>query len=108
MNGHAHSYERFAPQTPAGARPATRQLVVGTGGEPAKVPLGMPAANSVVRGGTTPAVLEPNLAAGSYERRFVPFAGKTFTDSGAGRCHQGRSDPQPPAGQSRKGGRVRP
>jgi acid phosphatase type 7 len=90
LNGHAHSYERFAPQTPSGARDpgrGIRQLVVGTGGEPAKGPLGPPAANSLVRGEATPGVLKLDLSAASYKWRFLPVAGKTFTDSGAGRCH---------------------
>lgn len=90
LNGHAHSYERFAPQTPAGARDperGIRQLVVGTGGEPPRGPLGTPAANSIIRGEATPGVLKLDLAADSYKWRFLPVVGKTFTDSGAGRCH---------------------
>lgn len=90
LNGHAHSYERFAPQTPAGARDpkrGIRQLVVGTGGEPPRGPLGAPAANSVVRNDATPGVLRLYPSADSYRWRFLPVAGKTFTDSGADRCH---------------------
>lgn len=90
LNGHAHSYERFAPQTPLGARDpgrGIRQLVVGTGGEPARGPLGPPAPNSVVRGETTPGVLKLDLGDDAYGWRFLPAAGSTFTDSGTGRCH---------------------
>jgi hypothetical protein len=35
LNGHAHNYERFAPQTPTGTSSANgrREIVVGTGGD---------------------------------------------------------------------------
>ena len=32
-------------------------------------------------------VLKLSLHAGSYDWQFVPFPGKTFTDSGTGTCH---------------------
>ena len=35
----------------------------------------------------TPGVLKLNLGAGSYDWKFVPIAGKTFTDSGTDACH---------------------
>jgi acid phosphatase type 7 len=35
----------------------------------------------------TPGVLKLNLSAGTYQWKFVPVAGKTFTDSGTDECH---------------------
>jgi hypothetical protein len=35
----------------------------------------------------TPGVLRLNLRADSYNWKFVPIAGKTFTDSGSDKCH---------------------
>jgi acid phosphatase type 7 len=35
----------------------------------------------------TPGVLKLNLGAGSYSWKFVPIAGKSFTDSGSDSCH---------------------
>jgi acid phosphatase type 7 len=65
-----------------------RQFVVGTGGEPGgseSYPASAP--NMQVMKTGTPGVLKLNLGAGSYAWKFVPVAGKTFTDSGTARCH---------------------
>ena len=89
LSGHAHTYERFAPQTPWGkADPAygIRQIVVGTGGS-SLYRLGSPRANSQVRNANTFGVLKLTLKSDGYDWRFLPVAGKTFTDSGSGRCH---------------------
>ena len=50
LNGHAHDYERFAPQTPSGKASPTgiREFVVGTGGA-GQIPLGTVQPNSEVR-----------------------------------------------------------
>lgn len=89
LNGHDHDYERFAPQTPAGAAdPANgiREFVVGTGGaEHYAFVAAQP--NSQVRNGGTFGVLRLTLHPGSYDWEFVPEAGKTFTDSGGSACH---------------------
>jgi hypothetical protein len=89
LGGHDHTYERFAPQAPDGrADPerGIREFVVGTGGadhygfdtvEP----------NSEVRNGDTWGVLKLTLMPDAYRWQFVPVAGKTFSDSGLGRCH---------------------
>lgn len=90
LSGHAHSYERFAPQTPAGRRDdarGIRQFVVGTGGYPPLKPFGPRPAHSQVRNDKTPGVLRLTLRSGSYSWKFVPIAGRTFTDSGSDRCH---------------------
>jgi PKD repeat protein len=89
LNGHAHQYERFAPQTPDGvADPQTgiRQFIVGMGGKSISVPVKI-ASNSEVRNGDTFGVMELTLNASSYSWRYVPEAGKSFTDTGTNNCH---------------------
>ncbi|HET7047345.1 MAG TPA: DNRLRE domain-containing protein [Solirubrobacteraceae bacterium] len=89
LNGHDHDYERFAPQTPdAQADPARgiREFVVGTGGD-SLYSFGAPLPNSEVRNNSTDGVLELTLHNGSYDWRFAPVAGQSFTDSGTQACH---------------------
>ncbi len=89
LNGHGHHYERFAPQTPDGeADPSQgiREFVVGTGGNSLHAFL-PPKPNSQVRDVDTYGVIKLTLHPDSYEWRFVPVAGKTFTDSGTDQCH---------------------
>jgi acid phosphatase type 7 len=94
LNGHAHLYERFAPQgstspTQLAGTPdpdGIREFVVGTGGESHQT-LGAAQANSEVRNANTFGVLELTLQPGSYAWRFVPEAGGTFTDGGQAPCH---------------------
>jgi invasin-like protein/Big-like domain-containing protein/calcineurin-like phosphoesterase family protein len=88
--GHEHVYERFAPQTPAGAADPTggiRQFTVGTGGSSLYSFDPTPAANSEARNSTAHGVLKLTLHSTGYEFEFVPIAGQTFTDSGRGSCH---------------------
>ncbi len=87
--GHAHNYERFAPQTSAGVRDdarGIREFVVGTGGADV-VGFSTPKANSEVRNTGTFGVMKLTLGTGAYEWKFLPVAGKTFTDSGRTDCH---------------------
>jgi hypothetical protein len=87
--GHDHIYERFAPQTPAGVADPVRGLrefVVGTGGKNL-TGVSILRANSEVREASTFGILELTLYPNGYAWRFVPEAGKTFTDSGLGLCH---------------------
>jgi hypothetical protein len=89
LNAHDHTYERFAPQTPAGARDdarGLRQFVVGTGGKSLYAFTGAKP-NSEVRNNNAFGVLKLNLRSGGYDWRFVPVAGKTFSDTGSGTCH---------------------
>jgi hypothetical protein len=88
MNGHDHDYERFAPQSPSGAADPNgiREFVVGTGGAGQR-PFGTIRANSQVRSTGTFGVLELTLGAHSYSWRFIPVAGKSFTDSGTQATH---------------------
>src|SRR5207249_357851 len=87
INGHMRDYERFAPQTPAGAADPVngiREILVGTGGE------GLDAANTLIipnseaRISGVYGVLKLTLYDGSYAWQFVPVAGQTATDSGSG------------------------
>jgi acid phosphatase type 7 len=100
VSADAHDYERFAPQDPNGVNyPAKgmREFVVGTGGV-FFTPWSTVRANSEVRQNRTFGVLMLTLRPGAYEWRFVPEAGKTFTDAGSGACH-GRTQsfaPPPP------------
>jgi hypothetical protein len=89
LNGHAHTYERFAPQTPHGQRDdarGIRSFMVGTGGAPLR-PFATNQPHSEVRNNTTHGVLKLTLHATSYEWQFVPVAGQTFTDTGSTACH---------------------
>lgn len=88
VNGHNHSYERFAPQNPDGGfDPARgiREFVVGTGGAQLT---GFPRiqANSEVRSSTW-GVLKLTLSADRYDWEFVSVAGQSFSDSGGASCH---------------------
>jgi len=90
LNGHDHDYERFAPQSPDGKADADhgiREFVVGSGGKNSHRTMGKPKPNSEVRNDDTFGVLKLTLHATSYDWEFVPEAGKTFTDSGSGKCH---------------------
>jgi len=89
LNGHNHSYERFAPQDPDGRPDAARgirQFTVGTGGAPL-TSLPFAAANSEVRNNTTWGVLRLTLRADAYDWEFVPVPGGAFTDRGTASCH---------------------
>jgi hypothetical protein len=89
INGHEHSYERLAPQTPAGvADPARglREFVVGTGGSDLSS-FGTPLPTSEARNAAVFGVLQLTLRTGTYSWEFVPVAGASFTDSGTGSCH---------------------
>ena len=88
INGHDHTYERFAPQDPDGRLDPTRgirEFVVGTGGSPLyEFPSAH--ANSEVRGSSW-GVISFTLLENHYEWEFVPVDGQTFHDSGTGTCH---------------------
>ena len=89
LGGHAHDYERFAPQNPSAqldnAR-GIRQFVVGTGGA-FFTSVGTPKPNSQVRQNNTYGVLKLTLHPTTYDWQFVSESGKPFTDSGTGACH---------------------
>ncbi len=89
LNGHDHDYERFAPQDPNGnpdPKRGIREFVVGTGGKNHRE-FGIRKSNSEVRNNDTFGVLKLTLKATGYDWKFIPEAGKRFTDSGSGNCH---------------------
>ena len=81
--GHAHDYERFAPQTPSHAYSASgiREFVVGTGGTAlrgwSKI-----SANSQVRDNTHHGVLKLTLRDNGYDWKFLAVGG-SVPDSGS-------------------------
>jgi hypothetical protein len=89
LSGHEHDYERFAPQNPYGAFDSARgirEFVVGTGGTYLR-PFGTIKPNSQSRNASAHGVLKLTLNSSGYAWKFVPVAGKTFTDSGTASCH---------------------
>jgi hypothetical protein len=97
LSGHSHNYERFAPLDRGGNLDPVngiRQFVVGTGGA-FFTGMSSPIAHSEVAQNDTFGVLFLALHPTSYDWRFVPEAGKTFTDVGSTPCH-GLIAPPPP------------
>ena len=90
VNGHAHNYERFAPQDANGNLDTARgiiEIVAGTGGEGHYSFNSTAAPNSLVRNSDTFGVLRLTLHQSSFDWKFIPVAGMTFTDSGTQACH---------------------
>ena len=88
LNGHDHTYERFAPQNPNGQADATRgirEFVVGTGGA-SLYSFTSNQPNSQARNNTTWGVLKLTLHSTSYDWQFIPIAGQSFSDSGSANC----------------------
>ena len=88
--GHAHNYQRFAPQNAFGAAdPARglREFVVGTGGRTNFNQVPTPAANTEALNVGTNGLLKLSLRNTGYSWNFIPVAGQTFTDSGSTACH---------------------
>ncbi|MEJ7892691.1 MAG: metallophosphoesterase [Solirubrobacteraceae bacterium] len=89
LNGHAHTYERFAPQTPTGAadpQRGIREFIVGTGGYSLHG-LATRLPNSEAFSASSLGVMKLSLLQSGYTWEFQPAAGGTFTDSGADVCH---------------------
>lgn len=87
LNGHDHSYERFAELGRDGAPSpgGMRELVVGTGGaSPYAFVTVRP--GSQVRGSGTYGVVAVDLGNDGYTWRFHPVSGQTFADGGSGTC----------------------
>jgi Big-like domain-containing protein/invasin-like protein/calcineurin-like phosphoesterase family protein len=89
LNGHRHFYERLAPMDPSGKSDpvnGVREIIAGTGGigggsETNLFPLHQ------TGDGSTFGVLKLYLYDDSYAWKFIPVAGKTYTDSGSTACH---------------------
>lgn len=89
LNGHEHSYERFAPQDPAGnldVQKGIRQIIIGTGGAQF-YDMGERLPNSEVVITDTYGLLKLNLESGGYQWTFLPVDGKTASDQGSDVCH---------------------
>jgi len=86
--GHEHNYERFAQMNKNGnaVSRGLREIVVGTGGA-SHYGFDRILSTSQVRNSNTYGVLKLTLSDTSYSWKFVPVAGKTFTDSGTTSCH---------------------
>ena len=86
INGHDHDYERFSRQAPNGthAKNGIIEFVVGTGGAELRSFVTV-RRHSIVRNASTHGVLRLTLHDGSYDWRFIPEAGKAFTDARAGK-----------------------
>ena len=87
LSGHEHHYERFKQMNASGSAvpKGMRQFVVGTGGA-SLYGFGSIRSTSEVRNASTHGVLKLTLNSTSYSWKFVPIAGKTFTDSGTTSC----------------------
>ena len=86
LNGHQHSYARFAPQNASGAVDATngvREFIVGTGGDDL---FSLPGTKNVQFTTKKFGVLKLTLHATSYDWKFVAKGGST-ADSGTAACH---------------------
>jgi hypothetical protein len=87
VNGHDHSYERYARQDPDG-RPdperGIRQIIAGTGGA-SLTRFERVRPNSEVRG-VAWGVLKLTLHPAAFDWEFVPVAGESFSDFGSGAC----------------------
>jgi len=89
LTGHEHSYERFAPMNAEGERDdarGVRLFVVGTGGGNLRDFENDPLPTTEVRQDHTWGVLKLTLKPAGYDWKFLPVAGKTFTDSGSATC----------------------
>ena len=89
LNGHDHTYERFAPQTPtqqADAR-GIRAFVIGTGGAGAYGFKATLEPNSVARSGGQFGLVRFDLRAGDFAWQFMSAAGSSFVDNGEAKCN---------------------
>jgi alkaline phosphatase len=89
INGHDHSYERFAPARPDGRtdrRHGLRQIVVGTGGAWRTPFTDERRPNSAYRTNASQGVLRLGLGRGHYAWRFLRTDGRPG-DRGQGTCH---------------------
>jgi hypothetical protein len=88
LNGHEHSYERFAPQRDSGratAEEGMAEFVVGTGGRDLRG-FGDPKPNSEVRWNDSFGVLGLTLYADGYDWRFHGTPGTPEVDQGTASC----------------------
>src|SRR5215204_5167897 len=90
LSGHAHRYERFARISPSGKRSSARgirQFIVGTGGAMGGDQHGPDEPRVQAKKIGAPGVLKLELGSSFYHWKFVPVAGRNYTDSGRAHCH---------------------
>jgi hypothetical protein len=90
VNGHDHDYERMAPARPDGTidrRSGLRQFIVGTGGAVLRSQGTLSVPHRRVFQSSAHGVLRLRLDDSGYAWSFLPIAGRSFEDSGTGRCH---------------------
>jgi acid phosphatase type 7 len=105
LSASSHNYERFAPLDRNGAvdrANGIRQFVVGTGGAFFTGGITTGITGSEVAQNHSFGVLMLTLHPSSYDWRFVPIAGSSFTDSGTDQCHPPRSPASPKANPDRE------
>ncbi len=96
--GHDHFYERVIPLNPdeeADPTHGIRQFTVGTGG--AAIGGFSPSPLTEAGSGSAYGVLKLTLHATTYDWKFLPIAGLTFTDSGTASVHAAPPQDLPPA-----------
>ncbi len=84
MDGHDHVYERIAQLNATGTPDpgrGIRYFTVGMGGD-SHQGFGTPIAGSEVRDASSYGILKLTLHATTYDWKYLPVAGSTFTDSG--------------------------
>jgi hypothetical protein len=89
LNGHDHSYQRYAPMTPTGTlndENGIREFIVGTGGKN-HTAVDSSGTNREAAEDSTYGVLELTLREGSYDWTFVPDTRGGYTDTGSASCH---------------------
>jgi hypothetical protein len=106
LSANNHLYERFDPigwtepgEPPTSSSPVTpqqqpsmnpsgiRQFVVGTGGRNHDTLSAAPLDGEAVRNNDTFGVLTLTLNPNSYNWKFAPIKGESFSDAGTGYCH---------------------
>jgi hypothetical protein len=88
LTGHDHGYQRFAPLDASGRKDAARgvrQFVSGAGGRN-HYPMGTSSLREAANDDTF-GVLKLTLHADSYDWKFEPEAGRTWSDTGTQACH---------------------
>jgi calcineurin-like phosphoesterase family protein/hemolysin type calcium-binding protein len=89
LNGHDHSYQRYAPMTPTGMKSdnqGIREFIVGTGGKN-HTAVDASGTNREAAEDGTYGVLQLTLAEGSYSWQFIAETRGGYTDSGSASCH---------------------
>ncbi|MGH2540374.1 MAG: metallophosphoesterase [Actinomycetota bacterium] len=95
LNGHAHHYERFAPQNANGSPDPSGpvEIISGLGGASVHKNITPVAPNSLVRSGRDFGSLFLDLADGSYSFAFETYLGSVEDSQSGVPCHNGGAPP---------------